>query len=75
MDGCSKKNPYFFCITLCSPRTQAKIAKKVGVVYADNSEDAEKIVWERYWNDTACEPWVEEIPEDGYCFTVFKSEI
>lgn len=67
--------PYFFCMTVCSRRTGAAIGRRCGVVMADSSELAEGVAWERFGNDSACKLWVEEVPEDGYDYTVYKSEI
>lgn len=69
------KKPYFFCLTVCSRRTGAHLAKKVGIIYAVDREEAETLVWEKHGSDVSCEPWVEEVTETGYEFTVYKSEI
>lgn len=68
-------NAYFFGMTVVSARTCAPIGKRVGVVFADDADHARDIAWKRYGNDTACQLWVEEIPETGFDFTVYKSEI
>lgn len=75
MDQQPNKRLYFFCLTVCSHRTGAHLAKKVGVVYANSREEAENFVWEKLGSDVSCEPWVDEVPEEGYEFTVYKSEI
>lgn len=67
--------PYFFCMTVCSRRTGAAIGRRCGVVLADSQESAELTAWERFGNDSACKLWVEEVTEDGYDYTVYKSEI
>ena len=67
--------PYFFVMTVCSRRTEAPIGRRCGVVFANNQEDAFEKAWTKYGNDTFCKLWVDEIPEDGYAFTVYKSEI
>ncbi len=67
--------PYFFGMTVTSARTCAPIGKRVGVVFAEHEEQAGEIAWERFGNDTACQLWMEEIPETGFDFTVYKSEI
>lgn len=69
------KKPYFFCMTVCHHRTGAHIGKRCGVVFALDIDEAECIAWDKYGNDNSCQPWVEEIPADGYDFTVYKSEI
>ena len=69
------RKPYFFCPTVCSHRTGAHLAKKVGIVYASSREEAETLVWEKHGSDISCEPWVDEVSEEGYEFTVYKSEI
>lgn len=69
------RKPFFFCVTICHWRTCAPIAKKCGVVFADNAEAAEQLAWEKHGSDIACDLWVEEVTEDGYDFTVYKSEI
>lgn len=70
-----EKKPFFFCMTVCNRRTEAPIGKRCGVVFADSEGEAERIAWEKYGSDAACKLWVEEVPEDGYDFTVYKSEI
>lgn len=67
--------PYFFCMTVCSRRTGAAIGRRCGVVMADSPESADKTAWERFGNDASCKLWAEEVPEDGYDYTVYKSEI
>ena len=56
-------------------RTEVPIGRRCGVVFANNQEDAFEKAWTKYGNDTSCKLWVDEIPEDGYAFTVYKSEI
>lgn len=68
-------NTYFFCMTVCHRRTGAPLGKRCGVVFADSNEDAERIAWEKYGGDTACKLWVERVPDGGFDFTVYKSEI
>ena len=67
------KKSYFFCMTI--QRTGAAIGRRCGVVMADSSESAEETAWEQFGGDTACKLWVEEVPENGYDYTVYKSEI
>ena len=67
--------PYFFCMTVCSRRTGAAIGRRCGVVLADSQESAELTAWEHFGGDDACKLWAQEVPEDGYDYTVFKSEI
>lgn len=69
------KTAYFFCMTVCHRRTGAPLGKRCGVVFADSNEAAERIAWEKYGGDTACGLWVEPISEDGFDFTVYKSEV
>lgn len=69
------KKIFFFCMTVCSRRTDERIGKRCGVVLADAKEDAERIAWEKYGNDSSCQLWVEEVAADGFDFTVYKSEI
>lgn len=69
------KKAYFFCITVCHHRTGAHIGKRCGVVFASRTDEADRIAWEKYGSANTCQPWVEEIPVDGYDFTVYKSEI
>ena len=71
----SIRKPYFFCMTVCAQRTGAAIGRRCGVVMADNQESAELTAWERFGDDSACKLWAEEVPEDGYDYTVYKSEI
>ena len=66
---------FFFCMTVCSHRTGAPLGKRCGVVFAESTEEAEHTAWEKYGSDTACQLWVSLIPEDGFDFTVYKSEI
>lgn len=72
MDG---KKVFFFCMTVCHRRTGAHIGKRCGVVLADSKEEAERIAWDKYGSDNTCLFWAEEVPMDGYDFTVYKSEI
>ena len=65
----------FFCMTVCHHRTGAHIGKRCGVVRASNQEEAERVAWDKYGNDATCQLWVEEITEDSYDFTVYRSEI
>jgi len=67
--------PYFFCMTVCATRTGTAIGRRCGVVMADSRESAEKTAWEQFGGDNACKLWVQRIPEDGYGYTVYKSEI
>ncbi len=67
--------PYFFSMTVCSSRTGAPLGKQCGVVFADSQEEASDKAWNKYGSDNACKLWVEEVPEDGYSFIVYKSEI
>ena len=69
------KNAYFFCMTVCHRRTRTPLGKRCGVVFADTSENAECIAWEKYGSDTACQLWVEPVPDDGFDFNVYNSEI
>ena len=67
--------PYFFVMKVCHYRTDEVVAKRCGVVYAENEDDAQEIAWEKYGNDSSCALEVWEIPEGGMSFTVYKSEI
>lgn len=69
------KKPYFFCMTVCAQRTGAAIGRRCGVVLADSQESAELTAWERFGGDDAYKLWAQEVPEDGYDYTVYKSEI
>lgn len=69
------KTAYFFCMTVCHSRTGAPLGKRCGVVFADSREAAERAAWEKYGGDTACGLWVELVPDGGFDFTVYKSEI
>ncbi len=69
------KNAYFFCMTVCHRCTGTPPGKRCGVVFADTSENAECIAWEKYGSDTACQLWVEPVPDDGFDFSVYNSEI
>lgn len=69
------KKIFFFGMTVCHRRTGEHIGKRCGVVLADNEEDAERIAWNKYGNDSTCQLWVEEITADSYDFTVYRSEI
>lgn len=69
------KKAFFFCMTVCSARTGAPLGKRCGVVFAKSEEEAENIAWEKYGSDATCKLWVEEVPEEGYSFCVYKSEI
>ena len=66
---------YFFCMTICHHRTGTPRGKRCGVVFADSAGDAERIAWEKYGSDAACNLWVEQVPDDGFDLTVYKSEI
>lgn len=70
-----EKKPYFFCMTVCHHRTGAHIGKRCGVVFASDSEEAERLVWNEYGGDNVCQLWVDEVLSSGYDFTVYKSEI
>lgn len=70
-----EKKAYFFCMVVCHHRTGAHIGKRCGVVFAPDADTAERTAWDKYGGDNTCLPWVEEIPADGYDFTVYKSEI
>lgn len=70
-----EKKAYFFCMTVCHHRHGAHIGKRCGVVFASNPDEAERIAWDKYGNDNTCLPWVEEITDEGFDFTVYKSEI
>ena len=69
------RKPYFFCMTVCARRTGAAIGRRCGVVMADGPEPAEELAWERFGGNSACKLWVDEVPEDGYDYNVYKSEI
>ena len=69
------KKIFFFCMTVCHRRTGEHIGKRCGVVLADSKEDAERIAWDKYGNDSTCQLWVEEVTADSYDFTVYRSEI
>ena len=69
------RKPYFFCMTVCAQRTGAAIGRRCGVVMADNQESAELTAWERFGGEDACKLWAQEVPNDGYEYTVYKSEI
>lgn len=69
------KKIFFFGMTVCHRRTGEHIGKRCGVVLADNKEEAERIVWDKYGNDTSCQLWVEEVTADSCDFTVYRSEI
>lgn len=69
------KTAYFFCMTVCHRRTGAPLGKRCGVVFAGSAGDAESAAWEKYGSDDACRLWVEPVPDDGFDFTVYKSEI
>lgn len=58
---------YFFCMTVQHYRTGLSVGKNCGVVFAASQEEAEQIAWDKYGNDYTCCPWVEEVPEDGFC--------
>ena len=63
------KNAYFFCMTVCHRRTGTPLGKRCGVVFADTSENAECIAWEKYGSDTACQLWVGRSPTMGLILT------
>ena len=67
--------PYFFCMTICAMRTGIAIGRRCGVVFADSRESAESTAWERFGGNSACKLWVDEVPEEGYDYNVYKSEI
>ena len=69
------KTAYFFCMTVCHRRTGAPLGKRCGVVFANSAEAAEHTVWDKYGSDTACGLWVELVPDNGFEFTVYKSEM
>ena len=69
------KKPYMFGMTLGHHRTGAHIGKICGVVFAENIQEAENIAWEKYGSDLAGGLWVEEVPESGTSFTVYKDTI
>lgn len=70
-----EKKAFFFAMTVCNSRTGAPLGKRCGVVFADSAEEAEHVAWEKYGSDTACQLWVSEVPEDGFDYTVYRSEI
>ena len=67
--------PYFFGMTITSKRPGEPIGKRCGVVFADSEDAALETAWDKFGSDTDCKPWVEEVPEDGMSFTVYKSQI
>lgn len=69
------KSAYFFCVTVCHSRTGTPLGKRCGVVFADSIENAEHTAWDKYGSDTARGLWVEPVPDSGFDFTVYKSEI
>lgn len=69
------KKPYFFIMTQCSFRTSERIGKVTGVVFAENEEDASEKAWQLAGNDAACGLEVVPVPEDGFRYTVYKSQI
>ena len=66
---------WFFCMTVVSPRTGARLGKRVGIVFADNADHAQNVAWDRFGSDNTCQLWVEYVPETGLDFTVYKSSI
>lgn len=70
-----EKTAYFFCMTVCQHRTGAPLGKRCGVVFAGSVQEAEGIAWDRYGGDNACRLWAEQVPDDGFDFTVYKSGI
>ena len=69
--GFMEKKAYFFCMTICHHRTDAPIGKRCGVVFAETSEAAENIAWEKYGSDSACKLWVEEVSPDGFEYEIY----
>lgn len=67
--------PYFFRMKVSHKRTGEIIAVRCGVVLAENNEEAERIAWDKFGNDLTCGLDVWEIPEDGFYYTVYRSEI
>ncbi len=68
-------NAYMFGMTVCHRRTCEKIGATLGVVFADNEEDAREKAWAKYGSDLACELWVREVPEEGTSFTVYRGAL
>ena len=62
-------------MTVCHHRTGEHIGKRCGVVLADNNEEAERIAEEKYGNDATYQLWVEEVPAEGFDYTVYKAHI
>ena len=71
----SGKKIFFFCMTVCHRRTDEHFGKRCGVVLADSQEEAEHTAWDKYGNDATCQLWVEEVTDNSYDFTVYRSEI
>jgi len=64
--------PFFFIMKVCHHRTDEVIAKRCGVVFAENEEAAENLAWEKYGNNSTCGLEVWKIPEEGTSFVVYK---
>lgn len=67
---------YYFTLTQTQRRTGEPIGKTVGVVFAQNEDEARDKAWELAGSDTACGLEVFEADmEKGFKFTVYKSQI
>lgn len=65
---------YFFMLDIENRRGE-RIGKRVGVVFAENEEQAREKAWELGGCDTACKLRITEVDEKGFNYTVYKSEI
>lgn len=66
---------YLFVLTKCHHRTAEPIGKTVGVVFAVSADQAQEKAWEMAGGETSCNLSVSIVPEEGCCFTVYKSAI
>lgn len=67
--------PYFFTLNQGSRRTGTPIAKICGVVFASDETEAGEKAWALRGNDAASCLQVYPVPDEGFSFTVYKSEI
>lgn len=67
---------YFFVLTKCHHRTFEPLGKEVGVITAENEDEAKEKVVVKFCIDLTVFEFIEEInAEEGKTYTVYKSSI
>ena len=66
------KKLFYFVLKQYHHRQGTVIGKTVGVLYADNVEEAEQIVREKHISEFSTLEFVEEVNGE-FCYTVYRS--